>query len=271
MKIPFFRRRRDSASLPTLRAAPTTLRNFFYPAFWGASDDAKIHELMETASKLVAPGYHFADNFFTWARNNSMLHDEEFVKAWDTNAESNSDKAIIWRRYILACTAYHCVQLDGDFVECGAYTGVGVKTVVDYLGGRSFPRDFWIYDLFEHEESMLHHAMPEHGPGLYEKVRRKFADYPQVKVLKGDIPDVFEGQSPSSIAYLHIDLNEAPAEIATLDALFDRVVPGGIIVLDDYEWSLAYRNQKLAEDPWFEARRYRVIPLPTGQGIVIKR
>lgn len=271
MKIPLFRRRREAASLPTLRGAPSTLRSFFYPAFWGASDDAKIQELMETASKLVAPGYHFADNFFTWARNNSMLDDAEFVKAWDANAESNSDKAIIWRRYILACAAYHCIQLDGDFVECGAYTGVGVKTIIDYLGGRSFPRDFWIYDLFEHEGSMLHHAMPEHGPDLHEKVRRKFAEYPQVKVLKGNIPDVFEGQSPSSIAYLHIDLNEAPAEIATLDALFDRVVPGGIIVLDDYEWAGSYRNQKLAEDPWFEARRYRVIPLPTGQGIVIKR
>ena len=42
------------------------------------------------------------------------------------------------------------------------------------------------------------------------------------------------------------------------------------MVLDDYEWSF-YRAQKLAEDPWFEARQYRVFPLPTGQGIVIKR
>jgi hypothetical protein len=42
-------------------------------------------------------------------------------------------------------------------------------------------------------------------------------------------------------------------------------------VLDDYEWSGPYRNQKLAEDPWFDARRHKVFPLPTGQGLVIKR
>lgn len=44
-----------------------------------------------------------------------------------------------------------------------------------------------------------------------------------------------------------------------------------MIILDDYEWSMIYRPQKLAEDPWFEARGYRVMPLPTGQGLVIKR
>ena len=117
---------------------------------------------------------------------------------------------------------------------------------------------------------MLHHAMPEHSDDLHAKVMRKFAAYPQVRVLKGKIPEVFDGQSPGKIAYLHIDLNEAPAEIAALEALFERVATGGIIILDDYEWS-AYRTQKIAEDPWFEARRHRVFPLPTGQGIVIKR
>jgi hypothetical protein len=239
--------------------------------FWATADASVMTELMEKAAAQAAPGYHFSDNLFTWARNNSMLQDGAFVASWDANAESEPDRAIIWRRYILACAGYHCVHLDGDFVECGAYTGVGVKTIIDYLGGTAFPKPFWLYDLFEHDEQMHHHPMPEHGPDLFKRVRQKFERYSQVKVIKGNIPDVFAGQSPEAIAYLHIDLNESPAEIAALDALFPRVVPGGIVVLDDYEWSGPYRSQKLSEDPWFEARRYRVFPLPTGQGIVIKR
>jgi hypothetical protein len=199
-----------------------------------------------------------------------MMDDVEFMKAWEANIDGDSDKAIIWRRYVLACAAHHCVQLQGDFVECGAYTGSGVKIVVDYLGGTSFPKTFWAYDLFEHSTDMLHHSMPMHGSGLYERVQQRFHDYPQVKIVKGKIPDSFAGQSPGRISYLHIDLNEAPAELSALEHLFDRVVPAGIIVLDDYEWSM-YRSQKLAEDPWFEARGYRVMPLPTGQGLVIKR
>lgn len=263
---------RKAPRLPRLRApaSPDRLASFFLPVFWGAQDSAALARVMREQSGQVTPGVHFADNLFVWARNLSMLDDADFVEAWQSNAVSDADRAIVWRRYVLACAGYHCLHLEGDFVECGAYTGVGVKTVVDYLGGTDFPKTFWAYDLFEHEEWMAHHAMPDHGPELEQTVRDKFAGYRQVRVYKGTIPDVFEGQSPDRIAYLHIDLNEPAAEIAALDALFDRMVPGGVVILDDYEWSL-YRAQKLAEDPWFEARSYRVFPLPTGQGLVLKR
>jgi hypothetical protein len=258
--------------LPRLgRPKLDAISNFFMPVIWETKDNALVAGLMRLVAERVAPGFHFADNLFTWARNNSMLDDTEFVEAWKKNAESDSDRAIIWRRYVLACAAFHCVQLDGDFVECGAYTGTGVKTVVDYLGGPAFPKTFWAYDLFEHHREMGHHAMGEHGKDLFEKVVRRFRDYPQVKVIKGKIPEVFAGRSPDKICYLHIDLNEAPAELSALGALFDRIVPAGIIILDDYEWAMTYRAQKLAEDPWFETRGYRVMPLPTGQGLVIKR
>jgi hypothetical protein len=124
--------------------------------------------------------------------------------------------------------------------------------------------------MFEHNEQMVNHAMPAHGPQLYDEVCKRFEGYPNVKVFKGFLPDVLKEGSPEKIAYLHIDLNQAPAEIATLEALFDRVVPGGLIILDDYEMFF-YRAQKYAEDDWFGKRGYKVFPLPTSQGFVIKR
>ena len=32
-----------------------------------------------------------------------------------------------------------------------------------------------------------------------------------------------------------------------------------------------YRLQKMAEDAWLDQRKFRVFPLPTGQGLVLKR
>ncbi|MCU0501789.1 MAG: TylF/MycF family methyltransferase [Anaerolineae bacterium] len=263
---------RSGVALPP-RSPPAADRvpNFFSSVFWGAADPASVTEAAKRITEQVAPGHHFGDNFLTWGRNLSMLDDEAFVQAWRANIESPSDEAIIWRRYILATSAFHCVQLDGDFVECGAYTGVGMKTVIDYLGGRAFPKVFWGYDAFEHSPEMLNHPMPGLGPELYPRIQDKFAEYPQVRLLKGLIPQVFADGCPDRIAYLHIDLNQAPAEIDVLTHLFDRVVPGGMVILDDYEWAGIYRPQKLAEDPWFDQRGYRVMPLPTGQGLVIKR
>jgi hypothetical protein len=261
-----------STPLPPRSAATLEkLANFFVPVFWGVKEPERFATAVEDLTKSMSQGFHAADNFITWGRNNSMFDDRAFVAAWENNIESTSDRAIVWRRYVLATSAFHCVQLAGDFVERGAYTGVGVKTILDYLGGTSFPKQFWVYDVFEHDESMANHPMPELGPQLFERVRHKFADYSQVRIVKGLIPESFKDNCPGQIAYLHIDLNQAPAEIAALDQMFDRVVPGGIVILDDYEWAGIYRPQKLAEDEWFDARGYRVMPLPTGQGLIVKR
>jgi hypothetical protein len=64
-------------------------------------------------------------------------------------------------------------------------------------------------------------------------------------------------------------MNSAAAEMGALEALFDRMVPGGYLVLDDYGW-FSYRQQKIAEDPFFRRHGCPVLELPTGQGLVIK-
>ncbi len=246
------------------------IANFSTHNSWFIKDPERFKVLMDEAASLVAPGYYLGDNLFTWARNNSFIEDAAFASAYESNVLDSSDRAIAWRRYILACAAYHCIQLTGDFVECGVYAGTGIKTVMDYLGGPAFPRNFWGYDTYDFNP-VPGHTFHGQGEGLYDRVKQRFSDYRQVKLVKGLLPDSFAQGMPDSIAYLHIDLNDAGAELAVLNRLFDRVVSGGIVIMDDYEWSGFYRAQKKAEDPWFEQKNYRVFPLPTGQGIVLKR
>ena len=234
------------------------------------SDPARFNALMKEAASLVSGGIYLGDNLFTWGRNNSFFDDLEFRRAWELNVVNVADEAIAWRRYLLACMAYHAVQLQGDFVECGVYAGTGVKTVVDYLGGREFAKTFWAFDTFDYNP-VEGHAFEGQQAGFYEKVQARFAGYDQVRLIKGLIPEIFDTHCPAEIAYLHIDLNNAAAEIAVLEKLFECVVPGGVVIFDDYEWAGVYRPQKLAEDAWLDQRQYRVAPLPTGQGFVIKR
>ena len=257
-------------SLPKLtKIDPHKFISFGVQTSWGLADPARFYELMGEAIKCVAPGFYFGDNLFTWSRNNSAFEDVAFRKSWEENIKNDADRAIAWRRYVLACAGYHCMHFRGDFVECGVYCGSGIKTVVDYLGAKDFEKTFWGYDTFDFNP-VEGQAFAGQQPGFFEEVKARFAGYHQVKLVSGLIPASFAQSCPTQIAYLHIDLNNAEAEIATLDRLFDLVVAGGIIILDDYEWS-AYRPQKIAEDAWFEARQYRVLPLPTGQGLVIKR
>lgn len=257
-------------TLPKLEeASRTAIINFKVDTNWGVSDPVEFASLMGRLVQLVTPGYYAGDNLFTWGRNNSLFEDNAFRKSWEQNMQGPSDQAIAWRRYILACAAYHCAQLEGDFVECGVYMGSGIKTVVDYLGGTDFPRTFWGFDTFD--SNPTGHSFPGQQDGLFDQVSARFNGYPQVRLVRGLLPDSLEGNSPEKIAYLHIDLNSAKYELLVLERLFERIVPGGVLILDDYEWAGVYREQKILEDQWFDARSYRVFPLPTGQGLVLKR
>jgi hypothetical protein len=250
-------------------ADPLKFTKFSAPVFWHTSDPERVKQLIAELLPLLGAGYYFGDNLLTWSRSISFVDDPGFWGAYEDNIQNPSDAAVAWRRYILACAGYHCVQLEGDFVECGVNRGTGIKTLVDYLGGKIFPKQFYGYDTYEYG-TVSGRRSEGQGAGFYESVRQRFDGYPQVHLIRGLIPDSFEDACPDKISYLHIDLNDAESEIATLEALFDRVVTGGIIILDDYEWA-TYRPQKIAEDSWLERRKHHVFPLPTGQGLVLKR
>jgi len=247
-----------------------TAINFVTDRHWGVRDPARFKVLMAEVLSLVAPPYFLSDNLFTWVRNNSALEDQAFRNAWQANWMGSSDAGIPWRRYMLACSAYHCMHIEGDFVECGAYLGSGVKTVIDYLGGTQFEKPFWVYDTFDHNP-VAGRRFAQQEEGLFEKIKERFKDYHQVRLIKGLLPQSILADGPEKIAYLHLDMNTLEGEIAVLEHAFDRVSKGGIVVLDDYERAGSYRNQKIGEDRWFEARGYRIFPLPTGQGLVLKR
>lgn len=112
--------------------------------------------------------------------------------------------------------------------------------------------------------------MPGLGDDLYHEVVERFSTFGNFEVIRGWVPDSFQIKSPERVSFLHIDMNNVPAEIGALEHLFDRVVPGGIIVLDDYGWN-GHEAQAIAEDEFMEKRGYSVLELPTGQGLIFKR
>lgn len=63
-------------------------------------------------------------------------------------------------------------------------------------------------------------------------------------------------------------MNSAPGELAALNAIEDRLVPGAVIMLDDFG-AIPYRAQHIAETEWFQKRGRYVLELPTSQGMVI--
>jgi hypothetical protein len=64
-------------------------------------------------------------------------------------------------------------------------------------------------------------------------------------------------------------MNCAPPAIAAITYLWDSLVPGAIILLDDYAY-VGYRQQKLAMDEFSAGKQVKILSLPTGQGLMVK-
>lgn len=235
---------------------------------WGVKDPPKFWQSVEALREGLTwdVGIFSSDAMIVWGRNLGFLDDQRFVDAWSKHAEQPHERGILWRTAVLVWAARQAMRRGGDFVECGCYAGTSMRIVSDVVDLSS--RRVFLYDLFEHEEGMAHHAMPEHGPDLYARVKARFATMPNVSVVKGMVPDSFAHGVPNQIAFAHIDMNNAPAEIAALEALESRFVPGAVIVLDDYG-QLPYQHQHLAERQWFARRAAPILELPTGQGVVV--
>jgi len=245
------------------------MKNYVLDAFCGTKNPEAFHEGIQRALDQIPPqGVFLGDNLFTFGRNLSFLDDEAFMAAVARHAETLVEKAVIWRTHVVCWAARRALRLQGDLVECGCYKGVTARIVADVVALGATGRRFYLYDLFEHDAAMAHHAMPEHSRELYDQACRRFADMPNVHVIKGKVPDSFAQGAPDRIAFLHLDMNSAAAELGALEALFARMAPGAAIVFDDYGW-LAYRDQKTAEDEFFARLGYQILELPTGQGLLI--
>jgi hypothetical protein len=196
----------------------------------------------------------------------------------------SSPDGIAWRLNTLVWAARSALKIRGDFVECGVFEGDMSWVVTEMVNLEGAQRTFYLFDTFEGFAPQYSSAAdfpdaPEffdraHATysrsGLCEEVRRRFSGKPYVKVIRGIVPDILRSTAPGTIAYLHLDMNSPTPEVGALDILFDRVVPGGAIILDDYGWVL-HKRQKEAYDRFMSARDYEILELPTGQGVLVKR
>ena len=182
-------------------------------------------------------------------------------------------RSIIWRKHTLSFAVKTALNIEGDFVECGVNYGFGIDLLAHYLDFEIIKKDWYLYDTFEGVplEQRDEGFIPDNSISLnqFEQVKLKFSKYENIKVIKGMLPDILNQNSPKKISFLHIDLNNAKAEIETLLNLLPIVSMGGVIVLDDYG-AMLFKRQCDTEKHLLDMLGISLLELPTGQGLFIK-
>jgi O-methyltransferase len=209
----------------------------------------------------------------TFERNMGFYEDERFMQAFNSEAAGEQERSIIWRLHVLCWCARNCLRREGDFVECGVYRGFSTAVAARYLEFGARDKRWFLYDTFSGiPDDQLNPGHPSPAmyaeAGLYEGCRARFAEYANVHVIQGRVPEVLHGRAPESVAFLHLDMNSALAESGALEFFSDRFSPGAMVLLDDYGWR-GYRPQKFVADAFFARRGCPVMELPTGQGLAL--
>lgn len=223
------------------------------------------------------PSAFVGSGLATWRKTLPFYDDERFMQIAQKNAHLLPLPNWHWNLQTVLWAAKSARDVPGDFVELGVFKGHTTLFLAEYLEFQTWPKAWRLYDTFEGiPQDQLDPGWAGINQGLYkgtfsfDDVAERFAPFPNIEVIKGRAPEVLAEGAPEQIAFLHIDLNNSTAEIAALDVLFDRISPGGVIVFDDFCWRSA-RAQYQAERAWFAARGLEILPLPTGQGLFVKR
>lgn len=228
----------------------------------------------------------YADGLGVRGKTLAHLSDQRFVAAWEFARAGNREgwpqredvPDIRWRAVTCCWAARHALTLDGDFVECGVHTGLLSMTVCRYLGFEKLDRAFYLFDTFE---GIPVEGLPESERGfaaeyneklyfnVHEIARRNFAGYPNVHLVRGALPGSLPEDRPARVAYLSIDLNSATFERATIERLWDRLVPGAVVVIDDYGFG-GHEAQYAMWNEFAASKGTAVLYVPTGQGLLIR-
>jgi O-methyltransferase len=108
---------------------------------------------------------------------------------------------------------------------------------------------------------------------IYEYTRDRFKAHSNISVIQGRVPDVLPSIPVERIGLLMLDMNVAAPERAAAEFFWKKMVPGGLILADDYGHSrpgVQYFAQKVAFDEFARSKGVPVLSVPTGHGLIIK-
>jgi hypothetical protein len=165
-------------------------------------------------------------------------------------------------------------KIPGAFVECGVFRGGSTMAVMLALMEHDVTdRDFYLYDTFtgfplpdevdryydgrsaieEWHEKKRSESESGWLVSTLEETRANVVSigYPPERMtfVKGMVEDTIPNVAPKQIAFLRLDTDFYVSTRHELIHLYERIAPGGVLIIDDYG---AFQGARKAVDEFFE-------------------
>jgi hypothetical protein len=214
-------------------------------------------------SSQIYPKYKFSE----YAR--IYLEDVEFIEYYKGIMDSENWHSMD-RKYTLNQLLKICINLEGDLVECGAYKGASAYLMCKMFANSK--KHIYLFDSFEglSQPNLKDGNYWSHGnlSVSEDKIKETLKNFNNYSIYKGWIPNRFEEVTSKKFCFIHIDVDLYQPTLDSLHFFYEKVVQGGIILLDDY----GFKNCPGAREACniFFKNKEPIINLPTGQAFIIK-
>lgn len=242
--------------------------------------------LIDESEFLVLPRKNLTytnDLLFTY-HNADFLKDPHFIESYrlgkltDKNGVLLKNYDIEWRIHVLCWAAFHALKLEGDFVDCGVNTGIFSRAIIHFTDFNRTGKKYYLLDTFAGMDPLYSTQIEMHRHSvigyekqneLYEDVKQTFKDF-NVEIIKGAVPETLPMVKSEKICFLSVDMNCVEPEVRALEFFWDKMVSGGMILLDDYGYANSTKDQKEAHDKFARSKGVMILTLPTCQGLIVK-
>lgn len=182
-----------------------------------------------------------------WLKDRSikrqLKHPEGRTRYWNDLAKQCADRSLI---QLLEST----LSLPGDVIECGVYRGASLMQIAHAIRENHSDKRVFGLDSFEGfpEDSV---SSVDVGAGRWlSKLQKKFrfaADTPghlrmiadafdlNIELVQGYFCNTLPRVQNRSFCFIHLDVDLYQSYKECLEGLYDRLVPGGVIVFDEWE------------------------------------
>ena len=162
-------------------------------------------------------------------------------------------------------------------VEVGTYQGGSAKLIASALRHAGRPLPFYVCDTFEGHAAVDRALDKKHQVGVQflstsaERVSRYLDGFEFVEVVKGDIRQTAGTlKHQQEFGFVHIDVDVHPITKFCLEFFAPRVVPGALLVVDDYGFKSCPGAKKAVDDFMEGNTAFRMLYLLTGQAALVR-
>lgn len=175
-------------------------------------------------------------------------------------------------------------QLGGDIVECGVGAGRTLLSFTYLMKYNRGDNTLWGYDSFEgfpepseHDRSFCNPKKGRNATSMedvLDLLRRSGIgeDFlsSRLRLVKGFFEETLHGYSGRPIALLHVDVDLYQSYLTVLEELYPKVLPGGVILFDEYEEKKFPGARKAIEKYLGDRIRWMQKDQHTGKHFLVK-